>query len=161
MLFRSIESQQIVQPHKGLMYYTIGQRNGLGIGGNKKFLNKKWYVVGKNLEKNIVYITQDPNNKYLKSNNAIIKNINYLGYNDDVIKSVKFRYRSDDVKVLNYEFLDENTMYIEYEETIAVTPGQACVFYQDNICLGGGEIYNVKYNKEQRVFLNEKHFKEE
>ena len=159
--FVDIESQQIVQPHKGLMYYTIGQRNGLGIGGNKKFLNKKWYVVGKNLEKNIVYITQDPNNKYLKSNNAIIKNINYLGYNDDVIKSVKFRYRSDDVKVLNYEFLDENTMYIEYEETIAVTPGQACVFYQDNICLGGGEIYNVKYNKEQRVFLNEKHFKEE
>ena len=159
--FVDVVSQKIVQPHKGLMYYTIGQRNGLGIGGNKNFANKKWYVVGKNLEENIVYVAQDDENYYLKSNNAIIKNVNYLGYNGDVIKTVKFRYRSLDVKINKYSFLDENTLYIEYDPVLAVTPGQACVFYQDEICLGGGEIKSVKYNDENRAFFTKNDFKED
>lgn len=145
------DSLQIVKPHKGLMFYTIGQRRGLDIGGDKRFLNKPWYVVSKDIKNNIVYVSQREDQLYLKSNHCFVHNINYLGIDGDQIKSVKFRYRSEDVKVIDYKWHDDGSLELWYEDALAVTPGQACVFYQDEICLGGGEIGRIDYNGEVRA----------
>ena len=150
--FIDIESGKFVQKHKGLMYYTIGQRKGLGIGGNKNFPQGSWFVVGKNVEKNIVYIAQGDDNTWLDSDEAIVENINFIYDDIDSIKSAKFRYRSSDVNILSVERLDETSVKIKYDVTQAVTPGQACVFYNDEECLGGGEISKVWYQGEDRVF---------
>lgn len=154
--FVDIKTKQIIKPHNGIMYYTIGQRHGLNIGGDKRFLNKPWYVVSKDLKHNIVYVSQEDDQYYLKSNHCFVTNINYLGIDNDIIKSVKFRYRSDDVKVIDYEWINNNTIHLFYEEALAVTPGQACVFYQDEICLGGGEITDIFYNEERRAIVDDK-----
>ena len=132
------------------MFYTIGQRHGLDIGGDKRFKPLPWYVVGKKLDENIVYVSQREDQYWLKSNKAIVRDINYIGYDKDTITSAKFRYRSRDSKVLDYKWIDENTLELYYEDTLAVTPGQACVFYNGDICLGGGEIDKVYYNDEIR-----------
>ena len=144
------DTNLVVKPHKGMMFYTIGQRHGLDIGGDKRFKPLPWYVVGKKLDENIVYVSQREDQYWLKSNKAIVRDINYIGYDKDKITSAKFRYRSGDSKVIDYKWIDENTLELYYEDTLAVTPGQACVFYNGDICLGGGEIDKVYYNDEIR-----------
>ena len=152
--FIDIKSGKFVQKHLGLMYYTIGQRKGLNIGGNKNFDAKPWFVVAKNVAKNIVYVAQGENNEWLLSDTVIVENINYINKNKDIIKTVKFRYRSADVSINSYEWLDDNTIKITYDPTQAVTPGQACVFYNEEECLGGGEIKSVSYKGEIRAYEN-------
>lgn len=151
--FVDIDSGIHIKPHNGLMFYTIGQRKGLGIGGDKRFNNTPWYVVGKDRQQNIVYVSQDENQYYLKSNHCFVKNINYLGYCDNIITSAKFRYRSDDVRITDYKWHGNDVIEIWYEDALSVTPGQACVFYQDEVCLGGGEIYDIDYHGEARGFM--------
>lgn len=151
-MFVDIESKKEVQAHKGLSFYTIGQRKGLGIGGHKDFKNASWYVVGKDVDKRIVYIAQDENSYYLQSDECTIININYIPEDKNLIKTAKFRYRSEDVTITSYEWLSENTLRIKYETTLAVTPGQACVLYNEDECLGGGEIDYVSLNGEARVY---------
>ncbi len=129
-----------VSTHKGLFYYTIGQRKGLNIGGSKEFDNLPWFVVGKDLEKNILFVSQDEN--LLLSNRVLIERENFLTDDLSDIKSIKLRYRSKDVKVTNIEKKKEN-IYINYELTEAVTPGQAIVFYNEEECLGGAIISEV------------------
>ncbi|MGL5020525.1 MAG: tRNA 2-thiouridine(34) synthase MnmA [Mycoplasmatales bacterium] len=152
--FIDIKSGKFVQKHLGLMYYTIGQRKGLNIGGNKNFDGKPWFVVAKNVSKNIVYVAQGENNKWLLSDTVIVENVNYINKNKDIIKTVKFRYRSADVSINSYEWLDDNTIKIMYDPTQSVTPGQACVFYIDEECLGGGEIKSVSYKGDIRAYEN-------
>lgn len=152
--FVDIESKKVVAQHKGLMYYTIGQRRGLGIGGNKDFRPDPWYVVGKNVKENIVYISQGEDNLHLKSNACIVENVNYINKSQMDIKTAKFRYRSRDVKVNAVNWIDDTTLELQYEDELAVTPGQAAVFYHDEECLGGGEIKSVSYNGENRVYEN-------
>ena len=91
----NIETKEIIGKHIGLMNYTIGQRKGLNIGGTKD----KMFVVGKDLEKNILYICLGEDNDYLVSTSCIVNEINYLG--DEKINkcTAKFRYRSHDVEV--------------------------------------------------------------
>jgi tRNA-specific 2-thiouridylase len=152
--FIDINTNQFVQKHLGLMYYTIGQRKGLNIGGNKNFDNKPWFVVAKNVEKNIVYIAQGDKNEWLLSDSVIVENVNYINHDRNLIKSVKFRYRSKDVNVIDFQWLDDTTIKINYDISEAVTPGQACVFYNDDECLGGGEIKTVTYKGELRAYEN-------
>lgn len=147
-----IETNFKLTKHTGITHYTIGQRKGLNIGGDNRFKNARWFVCAKDLEKNVIYVCQDEQSKYLLSNEAIIENINYINVNRDLIKTAKFRYRSVDVNVLSYEWIDETTLKINYEQYSAVTPGQACVFYNEQECLGGGEVKQVKYNGENRVY---------
>ncbi len=148
------DTNKKVSTHKGLMYYTIGQRKGLGIGGSRDFEGSSWYVVGKNVEANIVYIAQGDNNKWLITDSAIVENINFINHDLKLIDEVKFRYRSPNVKVLSVETIDSTTLKIKYESAKAVTPGQACVFYNGNECLGGGEIKNVYFEEQERVYEN-------
>lgn len=139
-LILDYETKRRVQEHKGLFYYTIGQRKGLNIGGDKEFGNSPWFVVGKNLAKNELYVSQ--NEKYLYSNKVIIDTINFLGTDYNKIKSGKFRYRSSDVMITDAKDLG-TTLEITYERTTAVTPGQSLVFYNNEECLGGGIVKEV------------------
>ena len=133
-----IESNEIVGEHIGLMYYTIGQRKGLNLGG----FSDRSFVVKKDLDNNILYVCSGDENKYLYSTKAIIKNFNFL--TDEKINkcSCKFRYRQQDIDC-NIVYLDNSTIEVMYDGAKAVTPGQFCVLYKDDMCLGGGIIDEV------------------
>ena len=133
-----IETGKVLGKHVGLMYYTIGQRRGLNIGGTKDRL----FVVKKDLNKNVLYVASGDESKYLISYSAIIEDVNLL---DDLPYecNAKFRYRQKDNKVFVTK-LDDGNLLVKYPEGVrAVTPGQACVFYKDDECLGGGIIKKV------------------
>ena len=134
----NIETNEKVGEHIGLMYYTLGQRRGLNLGGNQD----KSYVVEKDLNSNILYVASGDENKYLYSTTAIIENFNFLTDLKPNKCTTKFRYRQKDIKV-NVEYLDNNEIKLTYEGAKAVTPGQFCVLYLDEICLGGGIIKEV------------------
>lgn len=145
-----IETNKKIGEHIGLMYYTIGQRKGLNIGGD----SDKIFVVGKDLEKNILYIAHGENNDYLYSDSCIISDLNLLCDQTVFPKhcSAKFRYRSKDIPV-TITFLENNKAKLEYEKAKSVTPGQACVLYLNEECLGGGIIETIWKNKEKVWYL--------
>ena len=133
-----IETGKVLGRHVGLMYYTIGQRRGLNIGGTKDRL----FVVKKDLNKNVLYVASGDESKYLISYSAIIEDVNLL---DDLPYecNAKFRYRQKDNKVFVTK-LEDGNLLVKYPDGVrAVTPGQACVFYNGDECLGGGIIKEV------------------
>lgn len=126
--------------HDGLMYYTLGQRQGLGIGG----AGEPWFVVDKDIEKNILYVGQGFHHPALYSKGLIAENVNWINEQEDVIRcTAKFRYRQKDSKVTVEKLDDDRVRVIFAEPQRAVTPGQAVVFYDGEICLGGGTIDKV------------------
>lgn len=132
---------KIVGRHEGLMYYTIGQRHGLGIGGP----GDAWFVIGKNPKDNELIVGQGDEQELLYANRAIIKDINIINppLVDTPTLSAKFRYRAPDVGV-TIKYLDDTTIEVKTKEPVkAMTPGQACVFYDGEYCLGGGTIDEV------------------
>ena len=130
-----IETNEVLGKHIGLMYYTLGQRKGLDLGGNKE----KHYVAEKDLEKNILYVASGDENKYLYTTSAIIENFNFLTEDRLSECTCKFRYRQKDVDC-KVEYLEDNNIKLTYNGVKAVTPGQFCVLYNKDICLGGGII---------------------
>ena len=140
----------VVGTHEGIMYYTIGQRHGLGIGGP----GEAWFVIGKNPQKNELIVGQGDEQELLFANRAIIKDINIINgplVNTDTL-SAKFRYRAPDVKV-KLKYLDDNTIEVITSEPVkAITPGQACVFYDGEYCLGGGTIDEVYMDDVKRRY---------
>lgn len=131
--------------HEGLMYYTIGQRQGLGIGGS----GEPWFVVGKNLEENVLYVEQGFHNENLYSDGLIATDVNWI--NSDRVKetfdcTAKFRYRQEDCKV-SVTILKNGKVDVRFAQpTRAVAPGQAVVFYDGEVCLGGGTIDQIFKN---------------
>lgn len=140
--------------HDGLMYYTIGQRKGLGIGGRHDSDNEAWFVVGKNLEKNLLYVEQGFHHPYLMSDCCIATDCNFIL---DIPKenhpyTAKFRYRQED-QAITVELLPGNKMKVMYPQKVrAVSPGQAVVLYDGEICLGGGIIDKVYFGAELRSY---------
>ena len=134
------DTGETIGKHIGLMYYTIGQRRGLNLGGN---LNKH-YVVSKDLDKNILYVSSGEDSDKLKSTSCIIEEFNFLTENKEIGECyAKFRYRQKDI-FTKAELLDSNTLKLVYNPCKAVTPGQFCVLYNENgQCLGGGIIKEV------------------
>lgn len=150
-----IKTNKIVGSHDGVLYYTLGQRKGLGIGGIKGIDPKSWFVVAKDVNKNILYVAQGDENEYLMSDRAIVKNINWTykqkPVDDYLSVGCKFRYRQkdNDVKI---KFMDDDTIEVIYDYEIkAVTPGQAAVFYLNDICLGGGIIEKIYYHGKEKI----------
>lgn len=144
----NIDTNEVVGQHVGLMYYTIGQRRGLNIGGT----DDRMFVVGKDLTKNVLYICIGEDNDYLISDSCIIEDINYLGDKKIEKCNAKFRYRQKDVPV-ELEWLD-NEILVKYPQgEKRVTPGQACVLYDGDECLGGGIIKEVRKNNEKLWYL--------
>ena len=143
----NIDTNEVIGKHIGLMNYTIGQRKGLNIGGTKD----KMFVVGKDLSKNVLYICLGEDNDYLISDSCLVDNINYLGDEKITKCTAKFRYRQQDIPV-ELEWLDNNEVLVKYPQGVkSVTPGQACVFYNGEECLGGGIIKEVQ-KKGKRVW---------
>lgn len=138
--------------HDGLMYYTIGQRQGLGIGGP----GEPWFVVGKNVEENILYVEQGADNDHLFSDGIIGNQVNWI-HPDKIEKqftcTAKFRYRQKDTKVF-VTILEDGNVEVMFDQPIrAITPGQAVVFYDGEICLGGGIIDQVIKNNEILTYV--------
>ena len=133
-----IDTKEKVGEHIGLMYYTIGQRRGLHLGGH----HEKSYVALKDLEHNILYVASGDENRYLYSNKAIIEDFNFLTDERPSECTCKFRYRSKDVPI-QIKYLENGDLELSYEHAKAVTPGQVCCLYQGDVCLGGGIIKEV------------------
>ncbi|MCD7807735.1 MAG: tRNA 2-thiouridine(34) synthase MnmA [Erysipelotrichaceae bacterium] len=148
----NIATQEVVGEHQGIMYYTIGQRKGLNIGGP----GEAWFVVGKEYENNILYVCQGDSNQWLMSEGALITDVNWIPSikpDNDYDCSAKFRYRQKDNDV-SIRFVDDNTIYVTFKKPVkAVTPGQAAVFYQGDVCLGGGTIDKVYKNGKELTYL--------
>ncbi len=134
----NIETNEVVGGHVGLMYYTIGQRRGLEVGGTADRL----FVVGKNLQDNILYVALGEDNPYLYSDSCIIDTVNFNSEEKPLKCSAKFRYRANDYPV-TLEYLDNGEIKVKYKAVKSVTPGQACVFYDGEKCLGGGIVKTV------------------
>lgn len=133
--------------HDGLMYYTLGQRKGLGIGGQGT--GEPWFVVKKDLENNILYVVQgDHPSLYSDGLHALDINwINSMDESDSFECTAKFRYRQPDQKVTVKKNKD-GSVDVEFDRPQkAVTPGQAVVFYKGDICLGGGTIEKIYKGK--------------
>ena len=143
-----IDTNKKVGKHIGLMYYTIGQRKGLNIGG----FHDKMFVVGKNLDNNILYISFREDNEYLVSDSCIIEQVNFNSEIRPTECTAKFRYRQEDYKV-KLEYLENGEIIVRYDNVKAVTPGQACVFYDNEKCLGGGIIKEVRKNDQKLWYL--------
>ena len=144
----NIDTKETVGKHNGLMYYTIGQRKGLDIGGTQD----KLFVVGKDLKENILYVAEGENNPYLYSNQCIVEDLNFNCELRPKECNAKFRYRQQDIPV-SIEYLEDGTLSVTYDNIKAVTPGQACVLYVDDICIGGGIIKEVLNNEEKLWYL--------
>ncbi len=147
-----IEKNRIIGHHEGSMYYTIGQRKGLNIGGISGEEAKGWFVVKKDVKKNIVYVASGDENKYLYSTSCIIDTLNFITYKPQEGASImaKFRYRQKDNPV-HIHYLNDNRLEIIFDEPYkSVTTGQACVLYDKDVCLGGGLIKEV-YQDGRRI----------
>ena len=142
-----ISNGRVLGEHDGVMYYTIGQRKGLGIGGIHGEEAKGWFIAKKDIKDNILYVASGDESEYLLSDRCTVDSLNWI---TDIPKEgekiqVKFRYRQQD-NIAYIHFMNENTIELIYEEPIkAVTPGQAAVIYQGEICLGGGLIDKTFY----------------
>ncbi|AKO94242.1 tRNA 2-thiouridine(34) synthase MnmA [Priestia filamentosa] len=145
-------SGEVKGKHDGLMYYTIGQRQGLGIGGS----GEPWFVVGKDLEKNILYVDQGFHNDLLYSHSLIATNVSWVSdreMGDKLTCTAKFRYRQNDYGV-KVEKIDENHIRVVFDEPVrAITPGQAVVLYNGDECLGGATIDEVYKESERLTYV--------
>ncbi|MDR2867889.1 MAG: tRNA 2-thiouridine(34) synthase MnmA [Acholeplasmatales bacterium] len=136
-----------LKKHQGLINYTIGQRKALGLGGSRDS-TKPWYVVKKDLSTNTLYVERE-GHPYLISNNAILEQV-VLRMQPTQKLTCKFRHRGAYVNC-SLKVLEDNKIHIFYDDSKAVTPGQFCSIYQDDICLGSGIIDLVFYNDEARA----------
>ena len=128
--------------HAGLMYYTIGQRGGLGIGGQHGGDNEPWFVVGKDLSQNILYVGQGFYHDNLMSTSLDASQVHFTKEMPEEFTiecTAKFRYRQSDSKVTVTVKGDKAVVNFDQPQR-AVTPGQAVVFYDGDECLGGGLI---------------------
>lgn len=141
----NLDTNEDMGQHDGLMYYTIGQRQGLGIGGE----GGPYFVAGKNLETNELYVVSQYENDSLYSTKLIASGINFINETGDSFScTAKFRYRQGDVPVTVNKIGEDKLEVIFDEPARAVTPGQAVVLYDGDICLGGATIDTV-YNEEK------------
>ena len=134
--------------HNGLMYYTLGQRKGLGIGGLQQADETPWYVVDKDLDNNILIVAQGQDHPRLYHNTLETSHIHWINGCTSAIESctAKIRYRQPD-QLCRIESPSAQKHIIHFEQPQrAITPGQSIVFYDDEVCLGGGVIESI-YNR--------------
>ncbi len=128
--------------HEGLMFYTLGQRQGLGIGGQSSSTNAPWYVVAKDVQRNVLIIAQGENHPLLFSNTLIANQLHWV-VGPPAARfecTAKIRYRQKD-EACTVEFIGADTCQVTFAQPQrAITPGQSVVFYHSDICLGGGII---------------------
>lgn len=142
-----VDTKQVVGNHMGVMFYTIGQRKGLNID----HFHGPWFVVGKSLERNELYVGISSKHPDLFSDKCVLERVNWL-VNDIPKKCMaKFRYRQKDNPV-EVSIVDGQVTLTYSQEISGVTLGQEAVLYDHDVCLGGGQITHVLKNGES---LNE------
>lgn len=134
---------KIVGHHEGLMYYTLGQRQGLGIGGSRTSNGEPWFVAGKDMEKNILTVVQGHEHPLLLNDGLLASQLHWIsGENPEThwVYAAKTRYRQPDAPC-EVERIEGDEVEVRFgQRQWAVTPGQSVVVYESNICLGGGII---------------------
>lgn len=143
----TVDGEAIGQ-HQGLMYHTYGQRQGLGIGGLREHDEAPWYVVGKDLERNVLIVAQGSEHPALFSQGLIASQVAWINHQAPALPlrcTAKIRYRQPDqwctVDFDSQQVDDTVTLKVAFDQAQrAVTPGQTIVFYHNEICLGGGVI---------------------
>lgn len=139
-------SGKVVGHHDGLMYYTLGQRRGLGIGGGGD--GRRWFVLAKDLERNVLIVEQGEDHPRLYARTARAEQATWIageaprqqGTAFDC--TAKFRYRQVDQKV-NVQIEADHLIVRAVEPQRAITPGQSVVFYEGEVCLGGAVVTDV------------------
>jgi tRNA-specific 2-thiouridylase len=134
---------EVIGTHQGLMYHTLGQRKGLGIGGLKNSSEDPWYVVEKDLLRNVLVVAQGAEHPRLMSQGMTVNQLHWVDRKGPANNSkitVKTRYRQRDV-ICTLVYNDPDNITVMFDAPVAaVTPGQSAVFYDGDICLGGGII---------------------
>lgn len=146
---RQKSTGKVLGRHDGLMYYTIGQRQGLGLGGP----GGPWFVVDKDVRNNILYVESGAENPYLYFEGLKASQVNWISGQAPARRfqcTAKFRYRQPD-QPCTVEVEDTGDVLVTFHAPQrAITPGQAVVFYQGEECLGGGVI-DVGIQDEARI----------
>lgn len=143
-----VKTKEVIGTHTGLMNYTIGQRRNVGISGN----TDRHFVCGKDVKNNILYVTIGEE-EYLYSDSCLIENVNFISDTRPEKCTAKFRYRGEDYPV-ELTYLDDSNILVKYPCKVkSVTPGQACVLYLGDECLGCGFIKEVYKNNERLWYL--------
>ncbi|WP_420230485.1 tRNA 2-thiouridine(34) synthase MnmA [Psychrobacter sp. ER1] len=147
------DDNKVIGTHDGLMYYTLGQRGGIGIGGVKDRPEEPWFVLAKDLEKNRLIVGQGHEHPMLMSNELKAYKLDWVNglphadvFSDEGLACMeKSRYRQPDqacrVFATNADGSEVRVVFDEPQR--AVTPGQSAVFYIDEVCLGGGVIESI------------------
>jgi tRNA-specific 2-thiouridylase len=140
---------QYIAQHQGLMYYTLGQRQGLGIGGVKNAPDEPWYVLEKDLSSNILIVGQGHDHALMLHNTLEAGQLDWCN-NKTLTESIhckaKTRYRQSDQACFLQPLDNDRCKAVFESPQRAITPGQSVVFYKDDVCLGGG-IIEFKYNE--------------
>ena len=139
---------RVLGKHMGLMYYTIGQRKGLNIGGQKGD-EGRWFVIDKDLKNNILYVAHGSEDR-LYYDALILKEVNWIPFEpkDKTFEcTAKFRYRQEE-QAVSVTIKENEVVVIFKEKQRAITEGQYAVFYKDEYCLGGGVIEQaIRFSK--------------
>ncbi|MBK7813778.1 MAG: tRNA 2-thiouridine(34) synthase MnmA [Rhodocyclaceae bacterium] len=140
---RALDSDRIVGKHEGLMYYTLGQREGLGIGGVRGAPEEPWFVAAKDMAKNVLYVVQGHAHPALLRDRLVAGQLSWISGEQPHthwVYAAKTRYRQPDA-ACEVESVDANCCEIAFAAPQwAVTPGQSVVVYESLVCLGGGII---------------------
>jgi tRNA-specific 2-thiouridylase len=137
---------QVLGEHDGLMFHTLGQRQGLGIGGIRGFADKPWYVLHKDLEENTLYVGQGHDHPWLHSSELSAGSLSWVTgqaptAGDCLTAKVRYRQSDQDCEVIR---ISRDHMRIRFgKPQRAVTPGQSVVLYSGDECLGGGIINSM------------------
>ncbi|MGK0270377.1 MAG: tRNA-specific 2-thiouridylase [Cocleimonas sp.] len=139
---------ETIGKHQGLMYYTLGQRQGLGIGGLKTADEAPWFVVDKKIETNQLIAAQGHGHELLLKQQLKASQLHWVAGKPPEDETsfecfAKIRYRQNEQACM-VKIIGENCIVCFDEKQRAITPGQSIVFYKDNICLGGGIIDEMK-----------------
>ncbi|TNF04191.1 MAG: tRNA 2-thiouridine(34) synthase MnmA [Gammaproteobacteria bacterium] len=133
---------KVIGQHHGLMYHTLGQRQGLGIGGRQDATDAPWYVVGKDLVRNVLIAAQGSDHPLLFTNRLLAQDLHWINGNpatNELRCQAKTRYRQPDQPcMVSLSAAGVGVCFDSPQR--AVTPGQSVVFYDGEICLGGGII---------------------
>lgn len=142
----------VIGKHQGLMYYTLGQRQGLGIGGVHGTDNSPWFVAEKNLASNELVVVQGHEHKLLMCDYLIANQVHWISGNPPVGKTFQCLTRSRHRQPLQQATVsvEENFCKVIFDQQQrSATPGQSIVFYKDNMCLGGAIIESTGKNNEK------------
>lgn len=129
--------------HEGLMYYTLGQRQGLKIGGSRDSNGEPWFVAAKDMAKNELIVVQGHEHPLLLNDGLLATQLTWIDPEPPItnwVYAAKTRYRQPDAPC-EIDRITENEVEIRFgQKQWAITPGQSAAVYESNVCLGGGII---------------------